>query len=166
MSEVRARGPNYTKHVAALVVVLLTMTDSILCGARSSYYLVWRRLLHWPHLPRQKSCGVRALLSRKAAAACGTTCSRGTGWRNRQLTIFNSPTTPRPSALLALMPLHIQPSRRLQLIFCVTLTVLLLVVLLPVILSTFAAGRDAYDGASEQLTDWHEEVFGNGTRGS
>ena len=64
------------------------------------------------------------------------------------------------------MPLHIQPSRRLQLIFCVTLTVLLLVVLLPVILSTFAAGRDAYDGASEQLTEWHEEVFGNGTRGT
>ena len=45
VSEVRARGPNYTKHVAALVVVLLTMTDSILCGASSSYYLVWRQLL-------------------------------------------------------------------------------------------------------------------------
>lgn len=56
--------------------------------------------------------------------------------------------------------------RRLQIIFCVTLTVLLLVVLLPVILSASAAGQDAYDGASERLTDWHEEVFGNGTRGS
>ena len=54
-------------------------------------------------------------------------------------------------------------TRRIQLIFCVTLTLLLLIVLLPVILSASAVGRDAYDGASERLGDWHEDVFGNGT---
>ena len=60
-----------------------------------------------------------------------------------------------------MLPLYYH--RRIQLIFCVTLTLLLLIVLLPLILSASAAGRDAYDGASERLGDWHEDVFGNGT---
>ena len=54
-------------------------------------------------------------------------------------------------------------NRRIKLVLCAVVPLLLLAVLLPVILSVSAAGRDAYDGASEQLGDWHEELFGNET---